>query len=135
MNHLFKKFRRDIAGLLWAALGVFLALSLWSYSPADPSLNTLGKNLLARNYCGYFGSFLSDILYQLLGLSSWILVVGCLRISLRHFKAREVSLTRWRLAISILLAFTVASLGALYMPEVRWFAGQVSFGGEIGRLV
>ncbi len=135
MNHLFKKFRRDIAGLLWAALGIFLALALWSYSPTDPSLNTLGKNLIARNFCGYFGSFLSDILYQILGFSSWVLVVGSFRISARHFKVKEVAITRGRIVVGVLLMITVASLGALYFPEMRWFSGQVSFGGEIGRLV
>jgi S-DNA-T family DNA segregation ATPase FtsK/SpoIIIE len=135
MNHLFKKFRRDIAGLLWAALGIFLGLALFSYSPTDPSLNTLGKNLIAKNYCGYFGSFLSDILYQVLGLSAWIVVLGCLRVGARHFRGKEVAITRLRLAVGVLLMITVASLGALYFPETRWFSGQISFGGEIGRLV
>lgn len=135
MNHLFKKFRRDIAGLMWAALGIFLALSLWSYSPADPSLNTLGKSLVARNSCGYFGSFLADLLFQIFGLSAWILVMGCLRLAVRHFKAKEVAMTRWRFVTGALLMITIASLGALYFQEARWFSNQVSIGGEVGRLV
>lgn len=135
MNHLFKKFRRDIAGLLWAALAVFLALALYSYSPNDPSLNSIGKGLIAKNFCGYFGSFLADLLYQFFGLSAWALVVGAFRVSARHFSGKEVNVTRWRLAIGGLLVLTLASLAALYFPEKKLYSGQIALGGEIGRII
>ncbi len=135
MNHLFKKFRRDIAGLLWAALAVFLALALYSYSPNDPSLNSIGKGLIAKNFCGYFGSFLADLLYQFFGLSAWALVVGAFRVSARHFSGREVNVTRWRLAIGGLLVLTLASLAALYFPEKKLYSGQIALGGEVGRII
>ena len=135
MNHLFKKFRRDIAGLLWLALGAFVGLALFSYVPTDPSLNSIGKSTVAANFCGYFGSFLADVAYQLFGLSAWVLVFGALKVSFAHFRAREVAVTRWRLIVGGLLMITIASLGALYFPEMRWYSGQVALGGEVGRLV
>ncbi|MGE0762911.1 MAG: DNA translocase FtsK [Bdellovibrionales bacterium] len=135
MNHLFKKFRRDIAGLMWAALGIFIGLALFSYSPTDPSLNSIGKSSVAHNFCGYFGSFLADLAYQLFGLSAWVLVLGSLKVSYAHFRAREVAVTRWRLVVGALLMITLASLGALYFPQMRWFSDQVALGGEVGRLV
>lgn len=135
MSHLFKKFRRDIAGLVWAAGGIFIGLALYSHSPQDPSLNSIGKGMVAHNYCGYFGSFLADILYQLFGMSAWTMVAGSLRVAWRHFRGGEVALTRARIGIGSLLVFTVASLMSLYFPEVRFYSGQVSLGGEAGRLV
>lgn len=135
MSHLFKKFRQDIAGLIWAALAIFLGLSLASYSPADPSLNSLGRAMVSKNACGYFGSFLADLFYQSFGLCSWILVAAAARVAFRHFRGREVRITRWRLLISVLLALVAASLGALYWPEAHWFSNHVMIGGELGRLV
>src|SRR5689334_6150292 len=99
MSHLFKKFRRDIAGLIWLAGGVFIGLALFSHSPNDPSLNSIGRGMVAHNYCGYFGSFLADIIYLLFGLTGWILVFGALRTAWRHFRGGEVALTRVRLGI------------------------------------
>lgn len=135
MSHLFKKFRRDIAGLIWGAAGIFIGLALFSHSPQDPSLNSIGKGLIAHNYCGYFGSFLADIFYQLFGISAWTLAFGSLRVAWRHFRGGEVAITRSRLTIATLLVVTVASLFNLYFPEVRLYSGQVSLGGEVGRLV
>lgn len=135
MSHLFKKFRQDIAGLIWAALSIFIGLSLATYSPADPSLNSLGRSMVSRNACGYFGSFLADLFYQSFGLCSWILVAAAARVAFHHFRGREIRVTRWRLVISVLLALVAASLGALYWPEARWFSNHVMIGGELGRLV
>lgn len=135
MSHLFKKFSRDINGLIWAALSTFIGISLWSYSPLDPSFNSIGKGMVAKNYCGYIGSFLADGLYQTLGLTAWVLVVFSAGMAWRYFKNEEVKWTKWRVSFGFLLMVVCASLAALYFPEGKWFSGQVRAGGELGLLV
>ncbi|MCC7404287.1 MAG: DNA translocase FtsK 4TM domain-containing protein [Bdellovibrionales bacterium] len=135
MNRLFKKFRRDIIGLVWLAAGVFIALSLASYNPTDPSFNSIGRNVRALNYCGYFGSFLADLFYQGLGLSAWLLVVVAIRKAAINFLDREGDPSRLRWLWATLLFVTSCALVGLYFPETRFFSGQVPAGGIVGLMV
>lgn len=135
MSHLFKRFSRDIIGLVWLSMGIFLALSLLSYSPTDPSLNSIGKSLQVENYCGYFGSFLSDILYQLLGMSAWLLVAGNLALAWKNFRGLEVRKNKLQWLWTMLLLITGASLLSLYWPEKALFSGQIQLGGLVGKIV
>lgn len=135
MNHLFKKFKRDIAGVIWLAFGLFLSLALWSYSGLDPSMNSMGRTLVAKNNCGYIGAILADMIYQVFGLSAWVTVYGAFRASLFHFQGRAAQQTWLRFFIGFLLLMVVSSLGALYFPSSTFYAGHVTMGGELGRLV
>jgi DNA segregation ATPase FtsK/SpoIIIE, S-DNA-T family len=62
----------------WRSVGLFafaslaLILALGSYHPQDPSLNTFSSPWLEpQNVLGYFGSWFSDIFYQLFGYAAW----------------------------------------------------------------
>jgi len=138
MAPLLEKFRRDIAGILWLALALFLGMALISYHPSDPSFNSVnsgGTLKSVSNLCGYFGSFLSDLLYQLLGIAAWVLVMGSLRQSIFSFKGKTAPFRSWRLLWVVLLIFISASLCSLYFPEKSVFAGRVPVGGILGLLV
>ncbi|MCB0349886.1 MAG: DNA translocase FtsK [Bdellovibrionales bacterium] len=132
MSHLFKRFSRDIIGLVWLSMGIFLALALFSFHPTDPSLNSIGKSLQVQNYCGYIGSFLADILYQLLGLSAWVLVLGNLRVAWKNFRGEDVKKNKLQWVWLSLLLITCASLFSLYWPGSKMFAEHVLVGGIIG---
>lgn len=132
MNHLLKKFWKDIAGLLWFALAVFLGFALFSYHPTDPSFNSVGNSTVAQNFCGYFGSFLADIVYQLFGIASWVFVLGAARMSYLCFNNKNTRIQPWRLGVGVLLIFTASSLIALYFPQQKIFAGQIQLGGILG---
>src|SRR5689334_10298678 len=113
MAPLLEKFRRDIAGILWFACALFLALALFSYKASDPSLNSVSSGASAKavaNLCGYFGSFLSDLLYQMLGLAAWVLVAATFRVSLRAFKGKPVSFQTWRVLCAALMILIFSSL-------------------------
>ena len=70
-----KGLHTDIVAVLWLSLSLFLGLSLYSYTPKDPSWNSLGQSATPANWCGYFGSFSADFLYQFFGMGSWVFVV------------------------------------------------------------
>lgn len=128
------RFRRDIIGLIWLSTGIFLGLALYSYTPQDPSFSSSGANVVVANYCGYFGSFLADGLFLILGLSAWVLVVGAIRLALKSFLGENLSLNWWRLLWAGLLFVTLSSLGALYFPEEKFFENHVYVGGMLGSL-
>ncbi|RYZ87644.1 MAG: DNA translocase FtsK, partial [Proteobacteria bacterium] len=135
MSGFFKKFRRDVVGIVWLAAGLFLGLALLSFKPTDPSFNSTGVNLKVLNYCGYMGSFVADLAYQAWGLGAWVLVLACLRVSLRTFQGSKDPIVGPRLIWGGLLLITVSSLLALYFPQVRYFAGQIAVGGLVGTVV
>lgn len=135
MSQLFKRFKRDLLGVGWLSFGLLWGLSLWSYSPFDPSLNSIGKQLLAKNYCGYFGSFLADLLYQSLGLAAWVLVIACLRMSYRGFKGLDTHVSRLRFVIALSLISVVACLLNLYFGTDKIFTGQIYPGGLMGLVI
>lgn len=134
MNQLLRRFRRDIIGLVWLSIGIFVGLSLISYNPNDPSFNSLGTDLKVTNYCGYFGSFLADLLLQIFGLCSWVFVISAFRFSYHGFIGRENQFKGWRWVSSLLLFLTTTSLGALYFPKEKFFGHQISVGGSLGSL-
>ena len=136
MGQLFKRFSRDIIGLVWLSTGIFLALSLATYHPTDPSLNSISSlSIRVQNACGYFGSFLADILYQLLGYSAWLIVLSQLRLAGQSFRGSEAHLSRLRGLWVCLFLLTTASLCALYWPGLRIFSGQILVSGILGRII
>ena len=59
----------ELVGLLVLASAVLLFLSLVSYRPTDPSLNTTGASRRpSRNWIGPAGAYISDLLLQIEGL-------------------------------------------------------------------
>ncbi|HEX3661600.1 MAG TPA: DNA translocase FtsK [Acidobacteriaceae bacterium] len=62
----------ELVGLLVLAFAVLLFLSLVSYHPTDPSLNTDGSGAI-RNWIGPAGAYTSDVLLQIEGLSAFFL--------------------------------------------------------------
>jgi S-DNA-T family DNA segregation ATPase FtsK/SpoIIIE len=133
MSHLFKRFSRDIIGIIWMSMGIFLALALFSYNPTDPSLNSIGKSIQVHNYCGYFGSFLSDLLYQFFGVSTWLLVIGNLMLAIKNFVGKEIKQNKLQWLWLSLLLITSASLISLYLPNQKVFSEQIPLGGLIGQ--
>lgn len=135
MSAFFKKFRRDVAGIIWLATSLFIALSLFSFKPSDPSFNSTGVNLAVHNYCGYIGSFLADLLYQCWGISAWFIAIACLRLCIRTFRGATESWLGPRLILGLLLMTTISSLLSLYLPLKRVFNNQVPLGGLVGTMV
>jgi DNA segregation ATPase FtsK/SpoIIIE, S-DNA-T family len=132
MNLILKKFRHDILAISFLGLACFLGLALSSFSPLDPSLNSLGQGLKATNHCGIVGSFLSDLLYQFFGLTSWLLVAGFLKLAYAGFRREDVDLKNVRFIWGLLLIINLSSLLSLYMPEKKIFSQQIYLGGLLG---
>lgn len=117
------------------SLTVFLSLSLFSYNPQDPSLNSFGLSLKVTNYCGFIGSSLADLLYQLFGFSSWFLILGGLFLSYKFLinQIRGSFLNSCLLFGLFLLSFS--SLSALHFPETHFYNGEILLGGAFGQFI
>lgn len=132
MNRLLKKFRQDLLGLVFLAIGLFVGLAFLSYSPLDPSLNSIGHGLKVTNWCGIVGSFLADALFQLCGVSAWLMLPGLLRLSWVAFRGDEFSLKNLKLVWGTLLLVVFSTLTAVYFPQTRLYQDQIAVGGILG---
>ncbi|MEO5378077.1 MAG: DNA translocase FtsK 4TM domain-containing protein [Magnetococcus sp. DMHC-6] len=70
---------REGIGIFILSLMAFVAVSLFTHNVRDPSFNHTGTGEEIQNMAGIVGSYLSDFLLQLFGLSNaWILVLFAL---------------------------------------------------------
>jgi DNA segregation ATPase FtsK/SpoIIIE, S-DNA-T family len=118
--------------LLMVALLLFLALA--SYRASDPSLNTATDLAVPRNWTGIFGAYLSDLLLQTFGLTSFLLPLwlGGVGWTWMHSRPGGSPLLRWMGTI-LSLAFLPAALGLLPW-HWRWLH-EVAVEGVVGRLI
>ena len=125
--------KTDVQGTIYLALALFLATALMSYHPLDPSFNTLGEEPV-RNYCGYIGAFLSDLMYQIFGLTSWLFVIASLKMSFSSFAGRKKPDLQIYLTEAVLLC-SVCAFAVLIWPDLRFFQGHITTGGVIGQMI
>lgn len=132
MSPFFKKFKHDVKAIAFLGIGLFFALALASYNPKDPSFNSLGHGLHTLNYCGLIGSFLADLVFQVLGLPAWLIVAGLFQSAYMSFKGENIELKNIRLIWLSLLVVSVSALVTIYWPNTKIFDNQVFPGGLLG---
>ena len=68
-------FLREARWVLFALLGAWLALVLFTWSAQDPGWSHSGASAVVQNKGGVLGAYTADILLYLFGFSAWWLVV------------------------------------------------------------
>ncbi len=132
MQALFKKFQKDIKAILFIGVAIFIAMALFSYSPKDPSFNSMGSKLSPTNYCGWLGSFLSDLFYQGIGISAWLVAFAFLKLGIATLRGQDVKLRSLSVVWLTLLIVNVSALTAFYFPQAKLLGHDISLSGIIG---
>ena len=132
MNIFFKRFKSDVRSIGFSGLAMFIGLALISYNPKDPSFNSLGQGLKTLNYCGILGSFLADLIYQLMGLPAWLMVAGLFQAAFLSFKGEIVEVRNIRIVWMALLVCSLSGLVSIYWSDVKVFEQQIYLGGLLG---
>ena len=70
INSIIKNRLIELLGISLILVGIFLLLSIVSYSPSDPNFIYTPENTEIKNIGGFYGSVISDFLLQSLGLIS-----------------------------------------------------------------
>ena len=79
-NFLIKRLS-ELVGIILLGFSILLFVSLISYSPEDPNF-IFPENAEIKNLLGAKGSYVSDILYQSIGLISLLVPISFIFISL-----------------------------------------------------
>ncbi|MGA7886185.1 MAG: DNA translocase FtsK 4TM domain-containing protein, partial [Acidobacteriaceae bacterium] len=123
----------ELIGLLVLACAVLLSLSLLSYHSTDPSLDTVASSHV-HNWIGPSGAFVSDFLFQLEGLSAFILPLILGAVGWTWMRSRPAGSPGAKVVGAILcLVFAPALFGLL--PGHAQFPSGPAIAGLVGRLV
>ena len=61
-------------GLILLTLSIFFLVLLYSFDKNDPSISIV-SDIIPKNYFGYFGSYLADIIITQLGFFTGVLII------------------------------------------------------------
>jgi len=127
----FRRRASEVLGLALFLAAVGLMLALFTYRPADPSLNT-ASGLPVRNLMGRPGAVASDLALQYLGITSGLLVLVFGAWGVRLMRSHVLDNALLRIALLpvglLIAALAFAALG----PYVGWPL-EAGLGGVAGR--
>jgi len=81
----------EIFGILVFLFGVLMLVALISYSPEDPNF-IFPENTDIKNILGYQGSFISDLIFQSVGLIAYLIPITLIFTGINIFKRKEIFL-------------------------------------------
>jgi S-DNA-T family DNA segregation ATPase FtsK/SpoIIIE len=129
-----QRLARNSPGLALLLGWIFLAFSLAGYQPADaPGLAAEPANVTPANPCGPVGATLAFLLFQVLGWSSHLLLLGFGVVDLLLFRRRRVPEPGLQLGGFVLLVAVGAGLLQRFCPGLDR-SPPVGSGGYVGAL-
>jgi S-DNA-T family DNA segregation ATPase FtsK/SpoIIIE len=91
------RLNREFFGVLVSVTALLMIISLLSYAPRDPSLNTSSRPIETQNRVGIVGAYLADILLQGFGLASYLLPIFLCIVAFQMFRSnyRKIPLSKF----------------------------------------
>jgi S-DNA-T family DNA segregation ATPase FtsK/SpoIIIE len=138
----------EVLGLVVLASAGLLLLALATYTPTDPSADTVGNyaahpsaGLTARlaagpahNWTGLAGAWLADLLLQTIGIAAFFLPIVLGRLGLCWMRQRPAGSAMARLlGLGLWIVFTPAAIGLL--PRTLLWRHALPIEGVTGRLL
>ncbi|OPY76123.1 MAG: DNA translocase FtsK [Syntrophorhabdus sp. PtaU1.Bin153] len=129
-----QELKKEILGIGLLGLFLFLLVSLISYYPFDPSFSTLTQGT-ARNWCGKVGSYISDILIQILGMTSYMLPAVALLFGTIYVRKKEPPHLLILTAGLMLLFLSLSVLLQISAGQIHVRGVAIPFSGFLGALL
>ncbi|HXZ25264.1 MAG TPA: DNA translocase FtsK [Nitrospiria bacterium] len=123
---------RELRGLLLIAAAFLLGLSLLSYHPTDASLTSASTASAVRNLAGWVGASVADGLFQLIGISAYLLPVLIGMSGWRWFWTPAAPLSLARTSGWVLLTVTLMPLASILLPALPLLADRPLVDGRAG---
>ncbi len=123
----------EIFGILVLISGIFLFISLLTYSPEDPNF-IFPDNTGIKNIFGFKGSFISDLFFQSIGLVSYLISLTLIITGINIFINKEFFLVIENIFFSIIysifgtLFFYTFLFKNIYVPfKWKWWICRLLF--------
>ncbi len=106
----------EISGIFLIILGIFLFLSLISYSPEDPNF-IFSKDTEIKNFLGFHGSYTSDLFFQSIGLIAFLIPVTLFFTGINIFRHKKLILIIENLFFTIIYSLIGSLFFTFYYIE------------------
>ena len=128
---------KEIIGVLLFAAAIFIGISLLSYSPKDPSLN-VARSVAGQpihNLLGTSGAMVSDIIFQIFGLSGFVLPLLLFISALFCFT--RVTLTKYLIKVLSLAAVGIAigTMIGIFTSKLKFMGNIIPSAGILGTFI
>ncbi|MDC1303033.1 DNA translocase FtsK 4TM domain-containing protein [Pelagibacterales bacterium] len=107
----------EISGLIFLSFSILLFFILFSYSPLDPSINNV-TDQEAQNILGKIGANIADLLMQIFGSTSYLLLIIFLAWSYRLIKFKKLPFFVINLFCSLICLFIIDILFLIYETNI-----------------
>ncbi|MFQ5456049.1 MAG: DNA translocase FtsK [Nitrospirota bacterium] len=122
----------EIIGISLIAAALLIGVSIISYHPADPSLTTVSSTSEVLNLSGKVGAIISDLFFQLIGGSAYILPLMLLILGIKRlFILKDNTLIPRIIGILVLL-ISSSILTDIYFDNIFIFSGGYILSGKAG---
>ena len=91
INSFVKSRLMEFLGILLVVTGIFLLVSIVSYSPGDPNFIYTPENTNIKNIGGFYGSVISDFLLQSIGLISLLVILNLFNWGFTLISSKKIS--------------------------------------------
>jgi S-DNA-T family DNA segregation ATPase FtsK/SpoIIIE len=127
----------EIIGMVVLVAATLLLLALASYTPTDPSFNTVGRYVTGRpahNWTGMVGAYLSDAMLQLIGVAAFLLPLVLGRLGICWMRSRPAgSPLAKTVGLAMWVIFAPAAIALL--PGSMLWRHSLPVEGTMGRLL
>jgi S-DNA-T family DNA segregation ATPase FtsK/SpoIIIE len=130
------KIRRDALAILFLTIGVFLTVALVSFHQVDPSLSAWSSGAGGvRNWGGWVGAILSDLLLQLFGIGAVGFPALCLALAYWTFRGEGISGKWGRAAGGLIAVCSLLGILSFFTGHIRIFDQDIFLPGIVGYLL
>ncbi len=130
------RFAREAAGVVLLFSGLFLALTLIRYNPADPGIGDASIGVVEiHNLGGVIGAKVSNLMVQFIGCAAFafpLVLVYCARLL---FFRREVRHLWWKLAAFLPWMVALAAIIDLVWGKIAVLGTELDSGGFLGAVI
>ena len=121
----------EFIGLLIVILSFFILLSLSTYSPEDPNF-IFSENTKIKNLFGFYGSVISDLIFQSFGIISFLFCVTIFFTGILIIKYKKLENILSNLFYSVIYIFSGSTVISVYKDDSFWLIINGN-GGFVGR--
>ncbi len=134
INNFVKNRLVEFSGILLTIIGIFLLISIVSYSPADPNFIYTPDDVEIKNIGGFYGSVISDFLLQSIGLISFLMVINLLNWGLTLIVRKKISNFIAKIFFTISYTIFGSTFINIFYNNSFWLIDNGN-GGFLGRII
>jgi len=134
INDFIKNRLIELSGISLILVSIFLLASIISYSPSDPNFIYTPENAEIKNIGGYYGSVISDLLLQSLGLISIFLVINFFYWGTKLTTRKMINNFITKIFFTLIYIIFGAAVFNIFYNDSFWLIDNGN-GGFVGRAI